>query len=137
MSLAKELLEGLHENLWASLRHIFNTDRVLLGVAYLINFSAFVLLLALIPEKITAALISIACLAMLNGLLFISLRNSKNEVLATLETLAEMYQDRELSKYFNSGKVAYYSKRYDLWLILVPALMVFAIVIALAIEYVT
>ena len=135
--MAKELLEGLHENLWASLRHIFNTDRVMLGVAYLVNFSSFVLLLALLPEKITASLISVVCLALLNGLLFISLRNSKNEVLATVETLSEMYKDNELSKYFNFEKAAYYSRRYNLWLILVPGLMVFAIIIALAIEYVT
>ena len=137
MSLARELLEGLHENLWASLRHIFNTDRVLLGVAYLVNFSAFVLLLGLLPERSAAALISIACLALLNGLIFISLKNSKKEVLATVETLAEMYRDMDLSKYFNAEKSAYYAKRYDLWLILVPGLMVFAIVIALSIEYLT
>ncbi len=82
--MSKELLEGLHENLWSSLRHIFNTDRVLLGVAYLVNFSAFVLLLALLPEKSSAAMISIACLLILNGLLYISLSNSKKEVLATV-----------------------------------------------------
>ena len=70
--MAKELLQGLHENLWASLRHIFNTDRVMLGVAYLVNFSAFILLLGLLPEKIYAALISIPCLILLNGLLFLS-----------------------------------------------------------------
>ena len=135
--LAKELLEGLHENMWASLRHIFNTDRVMLGVAYLVNFSAFVLLLALLPEQVTSSLIAILCLASLNGLLYLSLRNSKNEVLATIETLSEMYQDNELSKYFNSDKAAYYTRRYNLWLLLVPGLMIFAIVIALAIEYVT
>jgi len=83
--LAKELLEGLHENTWSSLRHIFNTDRVMLGVAYLINFSAFVLLLSLLPEKINAAIISVICLVLLNGLLFISLKNSKHEVLATIK----------------------------------------------------
>ena len=135
--MAKELLEGLHENLWASLRHIFNTDRVMLGVAYLVNFSAFVLLLALLPEKINAALISIVCLVLLNSLLFVSLKNSKKEVLTTIATLAEMYEDTELSKYFNDHKSAYYSKRYNLWLLLVPGLMIFAIIIALAIEYVT
>ena len=135
--MAKELLEGLHENLWASLRHIFNTDRVMLGVAYLVNFSAFVLLLALLPERVTASLIAILCLALLNGLLLLSLRNSKHEVLATIETLVQMYQDNELNKYFNSGKAEYYTRRYNLWLLLVPGLMVFAIIIALAIEYIT
>ena len=135
--MAKELLKGLHENLWSSLRHIFNTDRILLGVAYLINFSAFVLLLALLPEQEVSSLIGVTCLALLNGLVFLSLRNSKTEVLDTIDTLSQMYQDTELNKYFNSDKAAYYKRRYDLWLLLVPGLMMFAIVIALAIEYVT
>jgi hypothetical protein len=109
----------------------------MLGVAYLVNFSAFILLLALLPDRINAALISIGCLALLNGLLFISLKNSKIEVLATIATLTEMYKDTELSKYFNNEKTGYYSRRYNLWLILVPGLMLFAIIIVLAIEYVT
>jgi hypothetical protein len=135
--MAKELIEGLHENLWESLRHIFNTDRVLLGVAYLVNFSAFLLLLGLLPEKIGAALISLLCLVCLNALLCISLRNSKNEVISTMATLVEMYKDNGLEKYFHTEKAAYYTKRYNLWLILVPGLMVFAVVIALAIKYAT
>lgn len=135
--MAKELLEGLHENLWSSLRHIFNTDRVMLGVAYLVNFSAFVLLLALLPEQVASSLIAVSCLALLNGLLYLSLRNSKKEVLSTIETLSQMYQDSELDKYFNSSKAVYYTRRYNLWLFLIPGLMVFAITIAVAIEYVT
>lgn len=134
--MSKELLEGLHENLWSSLRHIFNTDRIVLGVAYLINFAAFVLLLALLPKKVDAALVSVVCLILLNGLLVSSLRNSKTEVLATIATLAEMYKDAELSKYFNLDKTRYYSRRYNLWLVLVPSLMLFSILIALAIEYI-
>ena len=133
--MAKELLEGLHENLWGGLRHTFNTDRIMLGVAYLINFSAFLLLLALLPEKIAAAVISLVCLVALNGLLILSLRNSKKEALATIETLTEMYKDNDLGKYFDEKKSAYFEKRYNLWLILVPGLMISAIVIAVAIQY--
>lgn len=133
--MSRDLIQGLHENLWSALWHTFNTDRVVLGVAYLVNFSAFVLLLALLPGKVGAALISIACLATLNALLFLTLRNSKHEVLATIGTLIEIYQDNELSKYFNSSKADYYAHRYNLWLILVPGLMLFAVVIAVAIEY--
>lgn len=133
--MTKELIEGLHDNLWESLRHIFNTDRVLLGVAYLVNFSAFLLLLGLLPEKIGAASISLFCLVCLNTLLCISLKNSKNEVISTIATLVEMYKDNGLEKYFHTEKAAYYTKRYNLWLILVPGLMVFSVVIALAIVY--
>ena len=90
--MAKELIEGLHENLWGGLRHTFNTDRVMLGVAYLVNFSAFILLLVLLPEKTGAAIISLLCLVLLNVLLFLSLRNSKKEVLSTIQTLIVMYE---------------------------------------------
>lgn len=135
--MSKELLQGLHENLWQSLRHIFNTDRVMLGVAYLVNFSAFILLLALLPEKLIAAVISFVCLAALNGLIYLSLRNSRNEVLSTISTLYEMYSDNEISKYFGNNKAEYYKRRYNLWLVLIPGLMVFAVIIALAIEYTT
>lgn len=133
--MSKELIEGLHTNLWDSLRHIFNTDRLMLGVAYLVNFSAFVLLLSLLPDKAFAAVISVVCLALLNGLLFLSLKNSKQEVLSIIQTLVAMYQDNGLSQYFNASKAAYYEHRYNLWLLLVPGLMLFAIVIALAIEF--
>lgn len=109
----------------------------MLGVAYLVNFSAFVLLLNLLPEKILASLISLVCLVLLNGLLFLSLKNSKKEVLATIETLVELYKDNGLDKYFNTEKSKYYERRYNLWLLLVPGLMIFAIIIAVAIEYVT
>ena len=136
-AMASELLQGLHENLWQSLRHIFNTDRILLGVAYLVNFGAFVLLLVLLPEQAIAAEISVACLAALNGLIFVSLRNSRREVLATVLVLHKMYEDNGLSEYFGNEKMEYYEKRYRLWLLLVPALMVIALILAVAIEYVT
>ena len=126
-AMAGDLLQGLHENMWQSLRHIFNTDRILLGVTYLVNFGAFVLFLALLPEQVNAALISVFCLAALNGLIFVSLRNSRKEVLATIRVLYRMYEDSGLSGYFGKEKIEYYDKRYNLWLLLVPALMVVAL----------
>ncbi len=129
------LLAGLHENLWASLRHTFNTDRVLLGVAYLVNFGAFLLLLALLPEKVVATLIALVCLVLLNALIFVSLRNSRVEAARILATLQHIYKDNDLGQYFGAEQAAYYSKRYRLWLTLQPSLMVFAIVVALAIKY--
>ncbi len=132
-----DLLRGLHDNLWQSLRHIFNTDRVMLGVAYLVNFSAFVLLLALLPERVTAAAIALVCLVSLNGLIYFSLRNSRKEVLSLLDTLSQIYSDSGLEKYFDKGKARYYDQRYELWLILVPGLMVFAVIVAGAIKYAT
>lgn len=133
--MSKELLNGLHENLWGSLRHIFNTDRVLLGVAYLVNFSGFVLLLSLLPKNVTPAIISFVCLLGLNALFVISIKNSKTEVLELLNTLSQIYKDQELSQYFDDTKAIYYHKRYNLWLVLIPALMSFSVIVAVSIEY--
>ena len=133
-AMASELLQGLHENMWQSLRHIFNTDRILLGVTYLVNFGAFGLLLALLPERLNAAVISVICLAALNGLIFASLRNSRKEVLATILVLYKMYGDAGLREYFGNEKMEYYEKRYGLWLLLVPALMAVALILAVAIS---
>ena len=130
-----QLLSGLHENLWSSLRHTFNTDRVLLGVAYLLNFSAFLLLLALLPDRGVAAAISLACLALLNLLIFLSLKNSKAEATRVLQTLQQIYQDNELGQYFGKEQAAYYANRYRLWLVLQQCLMVFAVVVAVAVKY--
>ena len=48
-----------------------------------------------------------------------------------------MYEDEGLSKYFNAAKAEYFRRRYDLWLVLVPGLMVLALVISVAVEHVT
>ncbi len=133
--MSHELLKGLHENLWQSLRHIFNTDRVLLGVAYLVNFSGFVLLLVLLPENPVPAMVSFVCLVFLNSLFVISIRNSKNEVMATISTISQIYRDQGLSQYFDSSKAGYYERRYNLWLILIPSLMAFSVIVSVAIEY--
>jgi hypothetical protein len=130
------LLAGLHENLWASLRHTFNTDRILLGVTYLVNFAAFILLLVLLPEKLTAGIVSLVCLVLLNVLIFLSLRNSQLEVTRVLATLQQIYKDNDLGQYFEADQSRYYSARYRLWLILQPSLMVFAVVIAGVVTYV-
>lgn len=134
--MSKELLIGLHDNMWQSLRHIFNTDRVLLGVAYFANFCGFVLYMSLLPESVIPAVISFFCLLALNILFILSVQNSKKEVKATIETLSQIYKEQNLSQYFNEGKTQYYEKRYKLWLTLIPALMFFAVIIAVAIEYV-
>lgn len=130
------LLAGLHENLWASLRYTFNTDRILLGVTYLVNFAAFILLLILLPEKLTASIVSLVCLVLLNMLIFLSLRNSQAEVAKVLATLQQIYKDNSLGQYFGADQAAYYAARYRLWLILQPSLMVFAVVIAGVVKYV-
>lgn len=133
--MAQELLKDLHENLWGSLRHTFNTDRVLLGVTYLVNFGGFVLLLILFPENMLAGVASIGCLMAVNVLIVLSLRNSKQETLTLVATLAQIYSDNDLGKYFDENKAEYYRRRYSLWLALVPIVMLCAITLALLVKF--
>jgi hypothetical protein len=133
-SMTPTLLAGLHQNLWASLRHTFNTDRVMLGVAYVVNFAAFLLLLALLPDRLAAAGVSLACLGLLNALIHLSLRNSRREAARVLGALQQIYQDNGLGRYFGPEQGEYYLARYRLWLILQPGLMLFAVAVAVAIK---
>ncbi len=129
-----ELLKDLIENLWLSLRHVFNTDRVLLGVKYLINFGGFLLLLGIADQLKISVFITVLALIALNWMIVLSLRNSRREALELVGTLAKIYEDHGLGKYFNREKAEYYSRRYALWTALAPALLVCAVVVALTIR---
>ena len=126
-----ELLTELHGRLWDSLRHVFNTDRILLGVTYAINFAGFVLLSAATSQHPSAAVVAVAPLVLLNGLVMLSLSNSRREAVSLLTTLVRLYADHQLGKYFDESKIEYYRRRYSIWLVLTPALCVTAIALGL------
>ena len=100
-----ELLKELHANLWGSLRHIFNTDRVLLAVLYLTNFSGFVVLSTASQHRLATLGVTLIAFVILNALIFLSLNNSKREVLSVICTLIEIYKDGGLGKYFDDSKL--------------------------------
>jgi hypothetical protein len=126
-----ELLTEPHGRLWDSLRHLFNTDRILLAVTYAINFAGFVLLTAATSQHPSAAVVAIAALVLLNGLVMLSLSNSRREAVSLLSTLVRLYADHQLGKYFEESKIGYYRRRYLLWLVLTPTLCATAIVLGL------
>jgi hypothetical protein len=129
-----ELLRELHANLWGSLRHVFNTDRVLLAVLYATNFAGFVALATASPHQAATRAVTAVAVVLLNGLILLSLRNSQKEVLSVVRTLIEMYKDDGLGKYFDDSKLEYYRRRYALWTFLVPSLAGVAIVLGLLIS---
>jgi len=129
-----ELLRELHANLWSSLRHVFNTDRVLLAVLYATNFAAFVVLASESLHQPATTAVTIVAVVLLNGLILLSLNNSQKEVLSLIGTLIEMYNDDGLGKYFDNSKLEYYRRRYALWTYLVPSLTVAAILLGLLIS---
>jgi hypothetical protein len=128
-----ELMRELHANLWGSLRHVFNTDRVLLGVLYLTNFAGFVLLASVSHGEPTAGIVTVAAIVLLDSLISLSLSNSKREVLNLTSTLIDIYKDHGLGKYFDDSKLQYYRRRYALWTALVPAVAAAAITLGLII----
>jgi uncharacterized metal-binding protein len=129
-----ELLKDLVENLWLSLRHVFNTDRILLGVTYIINFAGFVLLLSIAKLVSVATAVTLAALLVLNWLVIQSLQNSRRETLQLIATLVQVYEDHSLGKYFDRSKADYYSRRYALWTALAPVLLACAVAIAFSIR---
>jgi len=128
-----ELLSELHGRLWESLRHVFNTDRVLLAVTYTINFAGFVMLSLTTSQRPVAAVVTVVALALLNGLVMLSLANSRREALSLLNTLIRLYSDHELKKYFDESQIEYYSRRYSLWLVLTPSLCIVAVTLGVII----
>jgi len=129
-----ELLKELHGNLWGSLRHVFNTDRVLLAVLYATNFAGFVVLATESLHQPATTAVTVIAIVLLNGLILLSLNNSQKEVLSLIRTLIEMYKDNGLGKYFDDGKFEYYRRRYALWSVLVPSLAGAAILLGLVIS---
>lgn len=129
----EQILIDLHANLWASLRHVFNTDRILLAVTYGVNFAGFVTLSLTASHRPLAAVITVAALLVLNGLMMLSLNNSRREALSLLRTLMQLYRDYELGAYFDESKLDYYGRRYSLWLMLSPTLCVIAIALGIVI----
>lgn len=121
-----ELLTELHGRLWESLRHVFNTDRVLLAVTYTINFAGFVMLSLTTSQHPSAAAVTVAALALLNGLVMLSLANSRREAVSLLNTLVRLYADHQLNQYFDESQIGYYRRRYFLWLVLTPSLYITA-----------
>jgi hypothetical protein len=130
-----ELMRELHANLWGSLRHVFNTDRILLGVLYVTNFSGFVMLASISRTEPTAALVTVVAVILLDSLIGLSLSNSKREALALISTLIEVYKDHGLAKYFDDSKLLYFRRRYTLWAALVPAVAGAAIALGLMIGF--
>jgi len=128
-----DLLADLHCRLWESLRHVFNTDRVLLGVTYAINFAGFVLLSLTASQRPLAAVVASAALLLLNSLVMLSLSNSRREAVKLLKTLVQLYSDAELGQYFDETQIDYYRRRYFLWLTLTPSLCITAIALGLII----
>ncbi len=128
-----ELLTELHGRLWESLRHVLNTDRILLAVMYAINFAGFVMLSLATSQRPLAAAVSIATLALLNGLMMLSLANSRREAVSLLNTLVRLYADHQLNQYFDQSQIGYYRRRYLLWLVLTPSLCIAAVTLGVII----
>jgi len=100
---------------------------------YAINFAGFVMLSLTTSERPLAAAVSIATLALLNGLMMLSLANSRREAVSLLNTLVRLYADHQLNQYFDQSQIGYYRRRYLLWLVLTPSLCIAAVTLGVII----
>jgi hypothetical protein len=104
-------------------------------VTYGINFAGFVMLSLVTTRRLLAAIITVIALLVLNGLIVLSLKNSRREALSLLKTLVQLYKDYELGAYFDESTLEYYDKRYSLWLLLAPSVCAIAIALGLVVGW--
>ncbi len=129
--LAATLLRDLNTNLWASLKHTFDTDRVTLTTLYLSNLGGLVLVIAS-AEKTLPLMATVGALGVINSIIYTTFKNSQREMRRLIALLSDVYTDAGLGKYFDQLREQYYVDRYETWLKLCPTLFGIALVVGLA-----
>jgi hypothetical protein len=128
---AVTLLGELQSNLWASLRHNLDLDKVTLAALWLSNLGGMILTTIagkhLIPQVAT-----IATLGIVDFFIYRIFRNSRTEARRIIGLLTEIYTDHGLGQYFDQLREDYFLERYRLRLLLCPVLFVLAVGLGLA-----
>jgi hypothetical protein len=128
---AATLLSDLQSNLWMSLRHTLDTDKVTLGALWLTNLGGMVLTIIAAKHPIPLAA-SIVSLGVVDLFIYHLFRNSRTEAQRIISLLTEIYTDHGVGQYFDQLREDYFLERYRLRLLLCPVLFALALVLGLA-----
>jgi hypothetical protein len=128
---AVALLSELQSNLWASLRHTLDLDKVTLTALWLSNFGGMILLISAGKHSIPLVA-SIVALGVVDLFIYRFFQNSQAEARRLISLLTEIYTDNGLGQYFDQLREDYFLERYRLRLLLCPILLAVAIVLGLA-----
>ena len=136
---AVALLSDLHGNLWASLRHTLDTDKVTLGALWLSNLGGMALMIVATglatgstqPNRwpLAACIIS---LGVINAFIYRIFYNSQMEARRIIALLADLYADHGLAQYFDQLREDYFVERYKIRLVLCPVLFVLALILGIS-----
>jgi hypothetical protein len=128
---AVTLLSDLQGNLWASLRHTLDLDKVTLTALWLSNLGGMILTTVAGKHPVPQAA-TITALGVVDVFIYRIFRNSRTEAQRIISLLTDIYTDHGVGQYFDQLREDYFLERYRLRLLLCPVLFVLAIGLGLA-----
>jgi hypothetical protein len=132
-SAASILLGDLHANIWSSLRHTLDVDRVTVLALWLANFGGMVMTIIAAQTELRIPLVAtVFALGVVDYFLYRVFRNSQSEARRLIALLTEIYADHGLGQYFDELREDYFVERYNLRLRLCPVLLALALVLGFA-----
>ena len=128
---AARLLHDLQSNLWASLRHTVDLDRVTIGALWLSNFGGMILAIIAGNEPVPFGATMLA-LGVVDFFIYRVFKTSHRETQRVIGLLSDIYADHGLGKYFDQMRGEYFFDRYGVRLALCPVLFGLALVLGVA-----
>ena len=127
------LLGDLHANIWSSLRHTLDIDRVTVFALWMANFGGMVMTIIAAQTDLRVPLMAtVFALGVVDYFLYRIFRNSQSEARRLIALLTEIYADHGLGQYFDELREEYFVERYNLRLTLCPVLLGVALLLGFA-----
>ena len=128
---AAGLLNDLQSNLWSSLRHTVDLDRVTIGALWLSNFGGMILAVIAGQELVPFGATMLA-LGVVDFFIYRLFKTSQTEARRVVALLSDIYTDHGLGKYFDQMREEFFVERYSIRLALCPVLWGLALVLGVA-----
>ena len=125
------LLNDLQANLWQSLRHTVDLDRVTIGALWLSNFGGMILAVIAGQELVPFGATMLA-LGVVDFFIYRLFKTSQTEARRVVALLSDIYTDHGLGKYFDQMREEFFVERYSIRLALCPVLWGLALVLGVA-----
>ena len=125
------LLNDLQANLWSSLRHTVDLDRVTLSALWLSNLGGMILAIVAGSKPVPFAATMIT-LGVVDFFIYRVFRGSQQEARQLISLLSDIYSDHGLGKYFDQMREEFFVARYGIRLALCPVLFGLALLLGVA-----
>ena len=128
------LIGKLHDSLYDSSRSIGVTDTILVAGTYIFNL-AMLFIIVISKDKSTIFFVFLLTLVIVNILIIATFKNSRELREKLHLRQRQIYEDLNLTKYFDDSILQNYKRRYTIWIILDIVLGVMAIIVALLYKF--